>query len=59
MIKLARDLADISPKTRASRTGREGVVVLAASEFGDLTLSGTAWERAEVSIRIRRFGSLL
>ena len=41
----------------ASRT--QGVVVRAASEFGDLTLSGPAWERAEVSVSIQRFGSLL
>ena len=36
----------------AGRT--QGVVVRAASEFGDLTLSGTVWERAEVSISIQR-----
>ena len=41
----------------ASRT--QGVVVRAASEFGDLTLSGPAWERVTVPIRIQRFDTLL
>ena len=41
----------------ASRT--QGVVVRAASEFGDLTLSGPAWERVTVPISIQRFDTLL
>ena len=36
-------------------SGTQGVVVRAASGFGDLTLSGSAWERATVSISIQRF----
>ena len=30
-----------------------------ASDFGDLTLSGPAWERVTVPIRIQRFDTLL
>ena len=41
----------------ASRT--QGVVVRAASEFGDLTLSGPAWERVTAPISIQRFDTLL
>ena len=45
--------------TRWGSGRTQGVVVRAASEFGDLTLSGPAWERVTVPISIQRFDTLL
>ena len=52
--------------TRWPHARRRGLVVVwcvrlhvRASEFGDLTLSGPAWERVTAPISIQRFDTLL